>query len=98
MIDTNTCAKSSFQTLPSGPKKETWEISTTNNFFSLAQCVGKYRLPSKLIEGTDTILFVSKHTILKDKKLTYANFVCDIKLSKTETHIVRLKFGGNKLT
>ena len=30
-------------------------------------------------------------------KITYANFVCDIKLSKTETHCVCLTFGGYKL-
>ena len=30
--------------------------------------------------------------------MTYANFFCDIKLSKTETHRVCLKVGSNKLT
>ena len=30
-------------------------------------------------------------------KITYANFVCDIKLSKNETHRVRLTVGGDKL-
>ena len=54
--------------------------------------------PSKRVEGNDTIFFVSKHTTPKDQKITYANFVCDIKLSKTETHRVRTTVGGDKLT
>ena len=61
------------------------------------QSEGKYCLPSKHIDGTYTIFFVSRHTILKDKKITYANFVCNIKLSKIETHRVCLTVGGNKL-
>ena len=31
-------------------------------------------------------------------KKTYAKIFCDINLSKTETHRVRLKVGGDKLT
>ena len=31
------------------------------------------------------------------KKITYANFICDIKLSKTETHCVRLTVGGDQI-
>ena len=50
------------------------------------------------MNGTDTIFYVSRHTIPSNKKITYANFVCDIKLSKTKTHQVCLTVGGNKLT
>ena len=42
--------------------------------------------------------FVSKQTISKSKTITYANFVCNIELSKTETHLVRLTVGGDQLT
>ena len=98
VINTITGDKSSLHTLRSGPKKATWEISTTNDFFCLAQGRGKYRLPSKLIEGTDTIFVVSKPIISKGKKITCANFICDIKLSKTETPCVPLAVGGDKLT
>ena len=34
----------------------------------------------------------------KTKKITYANFVCNIKLSKTEMYRVGLIVGGDKLT
>ena len=57
VIDTNTGAKSSLQTLRSGPEKATWEISTANNFFCLAQGGGKSRLPSKRVKGTNTFFF-----------------------------------------
>ena len=92
VINTFTGAKSSLQTLRSGPDKGTWEISTANEGGS------KSCLPSKRINRTNTIFFVSRHTIPSNKKNTYANFVCDIKLSNTETHRVRLTVGGDKLT
>ena len=97
MIKTITGAKSSPHTLWSGPEKATWEISTANDFLCLAQGGGKSRLPSKRVEGTDTIFFVTQNAIPKGKK-TYANFVCNIKLSKTETNRVHLTVGGEKLT
>ena len=64
----------------------------------MAQGGGKSRLLSKRINGTNAIFFVSRHTIPTNKKITYANFVCNIKLSNTETYRVRLPVGGNKLT
>ena len=98
MIDTITGAKSYLHTLQSGPEKATWEISTANYFFRLAQGGGKSRLPSKRVEGAYNIFLVSKHAIPKGKKITYANFVCDVKISKTETYRVCLTVGGYKLT
>ena len=29
------------------------------------------------VQGTNTIFFVQKHEIPKDRKISYANFVCD---------------------
>ena len=54
---------------PIWPRKATWEISTANEFFRLAQGGGKSCIPSKKIDGTNTIFFVSRHTIPKDKNL-----------------------------
>ena len=98
MINTNTGANSSLQTLRSGPEKATWEISTANKFLRLTQGGGKFRLPYKRVEGTNKIFFVSKQAIPEDKKITYPNFVCDIKMSKNETHRVCLTVGGDKIT
>ena len=41
---------------------------------------------------------MSPYTPPPKTKKNYANFVCDIKLSKTETHRVCLTVGGDKLT
>ena len=41
---------------------------------------------------------LSQNTPSPKVKKTYANFFCDIKLSKTETHRVCLEVGGNNLT
>ena len=41
--------------------------------------------------------YLSPDTPYPQKKITYANFVCDIKLSKNETHRVRLTVRGDKL-
>ena len=98
MIDTNTGAKSSLQTLRSGPEKAIWDISAAKECFRLAQGGGKSRLPSKRVEGTNTIFFVSKQAIPMGKKVTYANFVCDIKLSNTKTLRVCLTVRGDQLT
>ena len=48
----------------------------------------KVPIPSSLFPNTPS----------PKKKITYANFVCNIKLSKTEKHPVRLTVGGDKLT
>ena len=41
---------------------------------------------------------LSRNTPFPKKKITYANFVCDIKLFKNESHRVHLTVGGDKLT
>ena len=63
----------------------------------MAQGRCKSRLPSKLVEGTNTVFFFFKQAIPKDKKITYANFVCDVKLYNTETHRVFLTVEGDQL-
>ena len=43
------------------------------------------------------MFFTTKDKIPKDRKITYANFICNILPQKSETHRVRLTAGGNKL-
>ena len=38
-----------------------------------------------------------KDRIPKHRKITYANFICNIRPQKSETHLVRLTAGGNNL-
>ena len=49
------------------------------------------------IEGTDTMTFIPKHVIPKDRKVTYSNFVCDYQPLKSERFRVRMTVGGDKL-
>jgi len=67
---------------------KTWLKSLSNEFGRLAQ--GNSR-----VEGTNTIFFIHRHEMPQDRKATYANFVCDIRPEKEETHRVRLTVGGN---
>jgi hypothetical protein len=47
------------------------------------------------IEGSNTILFIPRNAVAKDKKITYGRFVVDIRPNKNETRRVRLTVGGN---
>jgi len=47
---------------------------------------------------TDTIEFVPKHSIRTGRDITYANFVLDYRLLKSEPNRVRLTVGGGKLS
>jgi hypothetical protein len=49
------------------------------------------------VTGTGTLFFIPKAQVPKDRKVTYANFVCNIHPQKTETHRVRMTAGGDKL-
>jgi hypothetical protein len=73
--------------------KEIWEKSATNEFGRLAQ-----GLKDKMVKGTNTIFFISKDKVPKDraKDITYGSFSCDLKPNKTETHHTRLTAGGDR--
>jgi hypothetical protein len=80
--------------LISHPKyREVWMHSLANEFGRLAQGVGNR------IKGTDTIFFIFKHKVPKDRwqDVTYAKFVCELKPNKAEIHRTRLTVGGNKV-
>jgi hypothetical protein len=65
-----------------------WNKAAANEFGGLAQGVrGR-------IEGSNTILFIPRHTVPKGKIFTYGMFVVDIRPNKTETHQVRITVGG----
>jgi hypothetical protein len=66
-----------------------WNKAAANEFGRLAQGVGVK------IEGSNTIFFIPRQTVLKGKIVTYGRFVADIRPNKTETHRVRLTVGSN---
>ena len=43
------------------------------------------------------MFFTTKDKILKDRKITYAKFICNIHAQKSDTHHVHLTAGGDKL-
>ena len=79
---------------PNGP---TWTRSLANKFGKPCKGIGKTRPKVDRIKGTGTMFFTKKDKIPKDRKITYANFICNIRPQKSETHRVRLTAGGNKL-
>ena len=83
--------KQSIDDLLKGKIKPTWKIGLSNEISLFLQGVGDR------VAGTDTIDFINKSEVPANKKVTYANFICDYRPLKTETHIVRLSVGGYKL-
>jgi hypothetical protein len=59
--------------------------------------IGRNRPPNERIQGTGTVFFIQKSQVPKDRKVTYANFICTIRPQKAETHRVRMTAGGDKL-
>ena len=49
------------------------------------------------VASTDSIEFIAFPDIPSDKKVTYANFVCDYRPLKGEVFRIRLVVGGDKL-
>jgi len=69
----------------------TWNPSMANEIGRLAQGIGNR------IKGTNTIQFIKKDTIPKNKTITYARVVTDYRPLKSEPYRTRLTVGGNLL-
>jgi hypothetical protein len=67
----------------------TWDPAAANEFGRLAQGVGGR------IEGSNTIFFIPRSAVPRNKTVTYGRFVVDVRLNKEEVHRVRLTVGGN---
>ena len=88
----------SIRTLLKGPNNATWTRSLANEFGRLLpHGVGKNRPVNERIQGTGTIFPIHKKDVPPGRKITYANFVCDIRPQKKESHRTRLTAGGDKL-
>ena len=88
----------SLSRLLKGDDRKLWLRSTANEFGRLfANGVGRDRPAAERIEGTGTLFPIRRSAIPHGRNVTYANFICAIRPQKTETHRVRLTFGGDKL-
>ena len=83
--------------LVAGPNGPTWTSYLANEFGRLCTGIRKTKPKSDRMEGTGTMFFTTKYKIPNDRKITYANFICNIRQQKSETHRVRLIAGGDKL-
>ena len=81
----------SLKNLISSDNKEIWLRALSNEWGRLAD--GN----DFGVEATNTINFVPFSEVPKDKKVTYASFVCDERPLKKEKWRVRLVVGGDKL-
>jgi hypothetical protein len=81
-----------------GPNTKIWKRSTVNEWGRLLEHgIGKDRPKSDQVNATGTIFFTNKSQVPEGRKVTYANFICNIRPQKTETHRVRMTARGNKL-
>lgn len=79
---------------PDGSK---WTRDAANEFGCLFQGIGTRRQASDRIKGTTTCFFIARPQVPPDRKVTYANFICNVCPQKKETHRIRCTVGGDKL-
>jgi hypothetical protein len=88
----------SLKKLLRGEEAATWTKGLANEWGRLLpHGIGAKRPESERIKGTGTLFFITKSQVPKDRKVTYANYVCSIRKQKAETHRVRMTAGGDKL-
>ena len=93
VIDNDTGKKLEYRDLIKKDKcRDTWIKSLANELGRLSQGI-------RNIKGTDTIFFVLKSAIPKDrlKEITYGRIVVAYKPKKSEPHILRLTVGMDRI-
>ena len=91
VLDPISGALHEYRALSRGPDSATWVRALANDLGLLAQGVGGR------ITGTNTIFFVPRSAIPKDRKVTYARLVASIRPLKKEKNRVRVTAGGDRL-
>ena len=79
-----------YRHLIKGPERRIWEISFANELGQLAQGIRE-------VKGTNTVMFIPKSKVPKDKKVTYGKIFCEMKPEKEEKERTILTVGGNLL-
>ena len=59
--------------------------------------IGKVSSGYRGVKGTDTVIFILKAQIPRDKKVTYGKIVCKVKPEKEKKERTRLTVSGNLL-
>ena len=86
-----TGVRETIDTLLQGESSDIWSQALSNEWERLGD--GKL----KKVKPTHTIEFIKENEIPNGRKVTYGNFVCDIRPLKDEPNRVRLTVGGDKL-
>ena len=79
-----------YRHLIKGPERIIWERSFANDLGHLAQ-------GNREVKGTNTVMFIPRSKVPKDKKVTYGKIVCEMKPEKEEKERKRLTVGGKLL-
>jgi hypothetical protein len=81
-----------------GPEANIWGHSLANAWGQLLpHGLGTTHPLAKQVKGTVPFFFIEKSQGPQDPKVTYANFKCNIRPQKTETHRVHMTAGRDKL-
>ena len=64
-----------YRHLIKGPERENWEKSFANELVQLSQGIRE-------VKGTNTVMFILKSKVPKDKNVTYGKIVCEMKPEK----------------
>mmetsp|Transcript_1689 Transcript_1689/g.2424 ORF Transcript_1689/g.2424 Transcript_1689/m.2424 type:complete len:185 (-) Transcript_1689:1101-1655(-) len=73
-----------------GDMKNIWLKSLSNELGRTAQ-------RNSRVKGNDTLDFIPREEVPKGKRITYANFICDVRPTKSEIYCVRMTIGGDRL-
>ena len=77
--------------------RKIWDIAGANEYGRLMQGIGKNRKPEDRIKGMNSMHFIHKNQVPKNKTITYARFVADVRPQKDEPNRMRLTAGGDRL-
>ena len=83
--------RETIDSLITGSTASIWRQALSNELGRLSN-----GLPGR-VQGTNTISFIHKSAVPSNKKVTYANMVCDYRPLKSEPNRVRLTVGGDRL-
>ena len=83
--------KETMDSLLAGKDSAIWWKALGNELGRLSQGIGDR------VVGTETLEFIHRSEVPSNKKVTYANFICDHRPLKEESMRVRLTVGGDRL-
>ena len=71
--------KETLDSLRRGEDSKKWTTGLANELGRLTQGVGINQQSNDKITGTNTIFFISCHQVPDNAKVTYVNFVCNLR-------------------